>query len=217
MGTHGPKGGIQAPRLPKTLPLAELPRDMPVERETYSGLEYQRLDLAKRVIPRLHFEEVLFTHIVATETNFDHPRMEDVRFVGCNLANATWPSLACARVEFTGCRMTGYVALEAELLDTRFKDCKLDLAQFYGAKMPKARFEDCPLMGSDFRAADLTGAAFLRCDLTNADFTGATLAGADLRGCPIDGMRAGPTELRGALVDQAQALALVRAMGLIIE
>jgi uncharacterized protein YjbI with pentapeptide repeats len=113
--------------------------------------------------------------------------------------------------------MTGYVALEAELLDTRFRDCKLDLAQFYSAKLPKARFEDCPLMGSDFRVADLTGAVFLRCDLTNADFTGATLAGADLRGCPIDGMRAGPNELRGAMVDHAQALALVRAMGLIIE
>ena len=54
-------------------------------------------------------------------------------------------------------------------------------------------------------------------DLSACDFTGATLKEADLRGCQIDGMRAGPDELRGAIVDEAQALALVRAMGITVK
>lgn len=211
-----PRRGIKPPKLPKVLPLAELPGDMPADGETYSNIDYQQLDLAERILSRLHFETVIFSQAIATAARFDHLRLEDVRFVGCNLANAAWQKSACVRAEFTGCRMTGFSTLETLFLDTVFRDCKVDLAQFYEAKMSGVRFEECPLTGTDFRKTDLTGAAFVRCDLSNADFTGATLMGADLRGCQIDGMRAGPAELRGAIVDEVQALALVRAMGITI-
>ncbi len=207
---------IKAPRLPKTLPPAELPRDIPADGETYARLEYQLLDLAEQTIARLHFEEVIFTQLSATGSQLPYLRAEDVRFAGGNLANAVWPNASCARVEFISCRLTGFTTLEAVFLDTIFRDCKVDLAQFYQAKMRGVRFDDCPLTGTDFRQADLTGAVFVRCDLTGADFRGATLAEADLRGCTIDGVRAGPDELRGATIDEVQALALVRGMGITI-
>ena len=211
------KSGIKAPKLPKVLPPAALPGDMPAYGETYSQPEYQRLDLADSAIERLHFETVIFTQAILTSTRFENLRLEDVRLAGCNLANAAWPKASCVRAEFIGCRMTGFATQEAIFGDTIFRDCKLDLAQFYQVKMPGVRFEDSPLTGTDFRKSDLTGVAFVRCDLSNTDFTGATLAGADLRGCQIDGMRAGPDELRGAIVDEVQALALVRAMGITVE
>lgn len=212
-----PKAGIKAPRLPKSLPLAESPHDLPTDGDTFAGLEYQQVDLAGRVISRPHFDTVIFTQVIATGLRCDHLRAEDVRFTACNLANAAWPELGCYRAEFIGCRMTGFSTLDSEFTDTLFRDCKLDLAQFYNTKMRGARFEDCPLTGGDFRMTDLTGAAFVRCDLSDTDFTGATLAGVDLRSCKIDGMRVGPQELRGATVDEAQALALIRSMGITVE
>jgi uncharacterized protein YjbI with pentapeptide repeats len=208
---------IQAPQLPKELPLAAYPRDMPTDGETFSCLDYRQLDLAERTISRLHFEAVFVAQMIATGSHLDYLRVEDVRFTSCNLTNAAWSKLGCARAEFIGCRMTGFTTLEAVFHDTVFKDCKVDLAQFYQAKMHRVRFEDCLLTEADFRAANLTGLVFARCDLSNADFTGATLEGADLRGCQIDGMRAGPTELRGAIIDEVQALALVRAMGITVS
>lgn len=212
-----PKGGVKAPRLPKTLPLAELPRDLPTDGETCAGLEYQQVDLTGQVIARPHFDTVIFTQVIATGLRCDHLRAEDVRFSACNLANAAWPELACHRAEFIGCRMTGFSTLDSAFADTLFKDCKLDLAQFYNTKMRGVRFEDCPLTGGDFRMADLTGAMFVRCDLSDTDFTGATLAGVDLRACKIDGMRVGPQELRGATIDEGQAVALIRSMGITVE
>jgi uncharacterized protein YjbI with pentapeptide repeats len=207
---------IKTPSVPKALPPAELPRDLPADGETNSQLEYQHLDLAKRTLSRPHFEQVIFRQLTATESSFLDLRLEDVRFSGCNLANAEWHNSVCARAEFIGCRMTGFITLNAQFLDTAFRDCKGDLAQFYQAKMLRVQFVECPLVGADFREADLTGVVFAKCDLTNTDFRGATLAGADIRGCAIDGMRAGPLELRGAIVDEVQALALVRAMGITI-
>lgn len=209
-------GGIKAPQLPKTLTLADANEDMLVDGETHTQLEFQQRELVERVAYRLHFEEVIFTQINATATHLDHVRMEDVRLVGCNLANAAWSHLSCVRAEFRGCRMTGLTMLEAMFHDTLFKDCKGDLAQFYKAKLRGVRFEQCPLAGADFRLADVTGVVFAQCDLTGVDFTGATMPGADLRGCQIEGMRVGPQELRGAIIDEVQALALVRAMGITI-
>jgi fluoroquinolone resistance protein len=208
---------VKAPRLPKTaLPPATMPRDLPADGETCSHLEYQHLDLNGRSLARPHFEEIIFVQMSASESHFQDLRMEDVRLTGCNLANATWLGLACARVEFTDCLMTGFTTLNAFLLDTVFKECKFDFAQFYQAKLQGARFDSCPLTSADFRESDLTGVVFTHCDLTSADFRGATLSGADIRGCTIEGMRAGPTELHGAIVDEAQALALIRAMGITI-
>ncbi|MBA3823304.1 MAG: pentapeptide repeat-containing protein [Ktedonobacterales bacterium] len=208
---------IKPPGIPKALPLAELPHDLPADGETYERLEYQHLDFGGQVLVRPHFAEVIFTHLIAPTSQVHEVRMEDVRFVGCNLANATWVTLSCVRAEFSGSRLTGWIAQHATFRDTVFHDCQLDLAQFFGAQMHQVRFDDCPLAGVDFREADVSGVVFARCDLTNADFRGAKLAGADLRGCTIDGMRVGPDELRGARVDEVQALALVRAMGIIVE
>lgn len=218
MPARKPKSGVNPPRLPATLPVAVSSLDeLPADGETCAGIELQRADLSGRAIARPHFDTVIFTQVIATSVHFDHLRAEDVRFSGCNLANAVWPDAACSRLEFIGCRMTGFSAQEAEFADVVFRDCKLDLAQFYHANLRGARFEDCPLTGGDLRGADLTGAVLARCDLSGADLTGATLAGVDLRRCQIDGVRIGPQELRGATVDEAQAVALVRAMGITVE
>jgi uncharacterized protein YjbI with pentapeptide repeats len=212
-----PRAPIKAPRLPKTpLPLALLPHDLPADGETCSHLEYQQLEMTGRVLSRPHFEEIIFVQMSASESHFQHLRMEDVRLTGCNLANANWPNLTSARVEFAGCLMTGFTTMNALLIDTVFRECKFDFSQFYQAKLQGVRFDTCPLTGADFRESDLTGVVFTRCDLTGADFRGATLSEADIRGCTIEGLRAGPTELLGATVDEAQALALIRAMGITI-
>jgi uncharacterized protein YjbI with pentapeptide repeats len=214
--TEKSRSTIKAPRLPKSLTPAELPRALPADGETYSQIEYLHLDLAGHALARPHFEEVVFVQMTASESHFQDLRMEDARLTGCNLANAAWPDSICARVEFTNCLMTGFTTLNAFFLDTVFKECKFDFAQFYQAKLQGVRFDSCPLTSADFRESDLTGVVFTHCDLTSADFRGATLSGADIRGCTIEGMRAGPTELHGAIVDEAQALALIRAMGITI-
>ena len=52
------------------------------------------------------------------------------------------------------------------------------------------------------------------CDLSGADLTGARLPGADLRGSLLGDLDPRAVELRGALVDVAQALHLVGTLGL---
>ena len=78
MPTPKSRPSIKAPRLPKTLPLAELPRDIPADGETCSRLEYQHLDLADQTISRLHFEEVIFSQLSAAASQFPYLRAVSV-------------------------------------------------------------------------------------------------------------------------------------------
>lgn len=208
--------GLTLPNLPKHLAVLDEAAAAFIEGTTIEQVEVMGAVVTGQTAYRLHFSEVVFTQIAAAESRFTAMRCEDVRIAGANLANAAWVKLSCYRAEFSDCRMTGMSFLESTLQDTLFRGCKGDYAQFYQASLQRVRFEDCPLINADFREANATGVVFQRCDLSNTDFTGATLRDADLRGCPIEGMRVGPKELHGAIVDEVQALALVRGMGIII-
>jgi uncharacterized protein YjbI with pentapeptide repeats len=55
------------------------------------------------------------------------------------------------------------------------------------------------------------------CDLTHADLRGSKLAGADLRGSIINGMQVGAPELKGAIIDPAQAVQVASLLGLNVK
>ncbi|HEY7976200.1 MAG TPA: hypothetical protein VID72_12710, partial [Ktedonobacterales bacterium] len=103
-----PKSGVKAPRLPKVLPLVasahdaehDVEHDATADGDLLTGFEYHGLNLAGRAIARLHFDTAIFTQMSATDSQCDHLRAEDVRFSGCNLANAAWSNLSCCRAEF---------------------------------------------------------------------------------------------------------------------
>jgi uncharacterized protein YjbI with pentapeptide repeats len=211
-----PVKGIEPPFLPK-LPYPDCAPELPLpDKVALAQVTLRGSDLTGQAVSRPHFEELFCVQVIAAATQFDHLRQEDVRWTGANLANALWPNVACSRVEFASCRMTGFAALEGTFHDTLFHECKGDLSRWYGATFRAARFVQCVLTGADFRSCDLTGVVFAGCDLSGVDFTGATLKGADLRGCPITGMRVGAAELKGATIDEGQALAVMRSLGITI-
>ena len=55
------------------------------------------------------------------------------------------------------------------------------------------------------------------CNLSHVEMTGAKLGEADLRGSQLEGLQANADDLRGAIVDPAQAMVLAEIMGLKIR
>jgi uncharacterized protein YjbI with pentapeptide repeats len=88
-------------------------------------------------------------------------------------------------------------------------DCHGRYAQFEGIEMKEARFERCQLGEASFQRCSLERATFRECDLRSAVLSGVRLQGADLRGCRVDGIRAGLDDLAGAVLDPAQAAAVL--------
>lgn len=208
---------IKPPLFPKKMTARGLPAATLEDHEQYSQITLAQELLMGQVADYLTFAQVQCKGVNMNSTTFTHLQLSDVRLNECDLANAHWPEAGLHRVEAIECRMTGFVAIEAKFQDVLFKQCKINLAQFRFSTFKAVRFEDCDLSDADFQGADLTGVSFVRCNLQNVEMSGAKLIGADLRSSTLDGLRAGPRELQGAIVDAAQALVLVQAFGIIVK
>jgi uncharacterized protein YjbI with pentapeptide repeats len=208
---------LKAPDLPLQL-LEKTSPDHRIEEGTLCTQSlFTRNDWSGQNLRHLSFDQVLLEHVEMNKTHFEYIRILDSRFKACDLANAEWIKADFARVELLDCHLTGFQANEAHFQDTLFKECMGHFAQCALAKFEAVRFENCDLSDANFFEADLSGALFINCDLSNADFSGAKLYGADLRGSKIDGIRVGPRELQGAILDSTQALAFVRGLGITVK
>ena len=208
---------IKPPLFPKKMTARGLPDGTLRDHEQYSQLTLSQELWMGQSMDYLSFEQVMCKTVNMNSTSFTHLRLNSVRLSECDLAIAHWREAAWDRVEAIECRMTGFLGIEAKFKDMLFKQCMANMAQLRFSTFKAVRFEDCDLSDADFQGADLTGVSFVRCNLQNVEMSGAKLIGADLRGCTIDGLRAGPQELRGAIIDPAQALALVQAFGIVVK
>jgi uncharacterized protein YjbI with pentapeptide repeats len=158
------------------------------------------------------------TSVDLAASRWDQAFWTDLRLDGCELSNARWHRSAVRRVQILNTRLVGFsLGEEGKLEDVLFSGCNLELASFRFARFKNVRFERCRLREADFQGVDLSSTAFEACDLHSAELSGARLAGVDLRGNQIDGMRAGPAELRGAIIEPVQAVAVAEGLGITVE
>lgn len=204
-----------APKLPRHLPA--LPAAALASHDIVAHGKMANEDLTGQALAFFGVQRVLLRNVCLAETCFTAPKLDDVRFEGCDLANAEWTKLIAHRVEFVGCRMDGFTLPEAHCQDIRFVECSLYFARLRFSTFKSAHFERCNLSSADFQASELPGARFLRSSLNDAHFSQAKLAGADLRTTTIERIRIGVSELTGVIVDPFQASYLASLMGLVIK
>ena len=121
---------IQPPKLKKNKLIEGLPGGYVAAKEQYRSLLLSGMDLSNQVAAHSSFEEVLFSQVNMSGTQWEALRLEDARLSQCDLMTANWYEAGVYRTEFIGCRMTGFLAAEARFQDVLFKDCQINLAQF---------------------------------------------------------------------------------------
>lgn len=207
--------GILPPQLPKRLRSEPIP--VLADRAEHCELLVSRGDFTGQTAGDVLFEQVMFRRTSFNGSTLMAPRLFDVRAEVTDFSGVDWKKARFRRVEFVECRLLGTQLLEAALDDVVFTQCTLESAVFASAAFKAACFEDCLLRGALFEDADLRGVTFRRCDLTQADLRGAHLRGADLRGSIIDGLKAGPGEMQGAVIDPTQAVQVAGLLGLTVK
>ncbi len=144
-------------------------------------------------------------------------RLKDVRLVECDFANTEAIGLKAVRTEFINCRLTGLRAVESECQDFLISGGDAGFTQFRLGTFNKSEFIGCTFGEADFRGCDLRGAVLQACELKDADMTGAKLEGADFRGSRVEGLMVLAADLKGAIVDPAQAMIFAELLGLKIR
>lgn len=206
---------LKPPQLPKPLPLQTLTA---LENGAeYSAGAFSGCDLSNQVAADLLFDQVSLQRLIFQCTRLHRPRFYDVRAGGCDFSGADWEKARFRRVEFNGCRLLGVQLLEAQFEQVLFKECNLEGAIFISSTFKMARFENCNLRGASFEQADLSGVIFRRCDLAQANLAAAKLPGADFCGSALGGVIMRPEDIKGVIIEPAQAIQVVGLLGVVIR
>ena len=73
------------------------------------------------------------------------------------------------------------------------------------------------MTGSAIDHSRMKDSEFVMCDLTELNISGTSLEGMDLRGSRLDKILFNGGELQGTTIDSAQAIGLVRLLGVKVE
>jgi uncharacterized protein YjbI with pentapeptide repeats len=144
-------------------------------------------------------------------------RLKDVRLIVCDFANANAIGMKAQRVEFVNCRLTGLHAVESECQNLLISGGDAGFTQFRFGTFKTSEFNGCNFAEADFNGCDLHDAVLKGCEFKNADMTGTRLEGADFRGSRVEGLTVLAADLRGAIVDPAQAMIFAELLGLKIR
>lgn len=208
---------MKSPSLPKQLPITTLTGGSLRSHEELSSLRFERGSFINQQADHLVLEQIHFQGVSLDHSQMYMPKLTDIRLIECSLANTNCERMIVHRAEFGGCRLVGLNVTEGHFQDVQFRECDLQLARFRFCSFKSVIFDRCNLKEANFQGADLRGLRFKKCDLSNAEMSQTKLHGTDFRTTVIEGLRIGPEEVVGAVVDHFQAAYLASLLGLIIK
>ena len=182
-------------------------RDCLIENLPFDGITPRSIFLENCILKRVSF----------TRSKLFGLKLKDVQLIECDFANAeaTAPKILCT--EFLNCRLTGFHMPEADCQHVLISEGDAAFSQFRFSIFKTTEFNACNFTEADLQSADLRGAILKGCNFTQAEMTGAKLDGADFRGSRVEGLTANAEDLKGAIVDPAQAMIFAELMGLKIR
>jgi len=171
---------------------------------TRTHLEINTVRMEGSVLQRVHLSDGQFGSVI----------WKDVRLVGCDLANIRAHRISLIRVELVDCRLTGFRATALDWQDVLVQNSDLSYSQFEDGRFRTCEFDECNCQEADFQGSDLSGSILRACNLARADLSRANLKNTDFRKSEVEGMVVGKGDLKGAIVDPAQAMVFARVLGL---
>ena len=129
-----------------------------------------------------------------------------------NITQGTFTCCEIVESKLTGLNLA-YGVLNNVLIRTT--DCRL--VNFSQTKITVTKFVSCNLTSAAIDNSRMKDSEFVMCDLTELNISGTSLAGIDLRGSRLDKIIFNGGELHGATIDSAQAIGLVRLLGVKVE
>ena len=170
------------------------------------------------------FERTLFVDVDMTEATSAGAVFRECSFRGVKFKASRHEESAFLNCTFTACNFFDTRFVGAKLIGSMFDRCEFALLQVEGGDwsfvgFPGATREEASFIGVRMREADLTfarcaKATLSHCDLSASWFHGADLSETTLTGSDLAGLDPVETVLKGAYIDEHQAVQLAEAMGL---
>ena len=165
------------------------------------------------------FSGVSFIRCRFAGADFSSSEFSNCRFMGCDLSNGTFAEGFFSHVRFEGTKAVGADFTRCVLRDVTVTDTAFRFANFGGTKWDHVAVRESSFAEASLTAVTPRHVTFTDCDLTRAELFRTPLRGIDLRTDILRGITVSDFfwELRGAIVDEMQAVDLARFLGVEIQ
>ena len=143
--------------------------------------------------------KAIFNNVSIINSRLEKTSFTDVEFSNCNFSNTTFDNCSFIRCEFNNCKLTGCNFIENVLFDIGFIDSNMGYANI----SMSGSLQENKVKNINFKEADLTGTQFFKTSLN----------GIDLSNSNIDQIAVSLEDIRGAKINQMQAIDLMYLLG----
>ena len=163
------------------------------------------------------FQYCKFNHVCMQQGKLEKITFIDVIFDNCNFSNTEFTECAFIRCEFNNCKLSGCNLSENRLYNVSFLETNASYANLSMASAENVLFKDTNLRNSYFQETKIKNIYFENADLTQVQFFKTSLKGIDLSSSKIEGIAVTIDDIKGAIIDQLQAMDLLYLIGVKIK
>ena len=159
----------------------------------------------------------VFVNCKFRNCNFDGVSFTNCLFKNCDLSFIKMGQGSLIRTEIIESRLSGVSIPFGILNNVLIRSTPCRFMNFSESRMSNVEFVGCDMTSCAMSKCRVKQTVFTQCDLTGTDFTRTSLKDIDLRGNRLGGIIFMGGELDGVIVDTAQAVGLVKLMGIRVE
>jgi uncharacterized protein YjbI with pentapeptide repeats len=206
---------LLAPNLPPNLPLSQMNQFHDEDNVELSLIQDCTIEVQSA--ENLKINQVVFKNVVFKNVHWPGVKLTDTVFEQCDLSNIDFSQCNMDRVKLINCKLVGINMAESSLRNIVIDNCNATYAVLRYLKCKRGSFRNTSFVEADIYSATLTDLSFTCCNLDRVQFSGTNLAGIDLSTCQFYQLALTPDDLRGCIIDAAQAIALANIFGVVIK
>ena len=165
----------------------------------------------------IEFDYCKFYKISILNSKMEKATFKDVIFNNCNFSNTSFMNSAFIRCEFNNCKLEGANLADSILHNVAFIGTNAKYINLSLASIEKVLFEETTLRHCYFQENKLKNVYFKKVDLSQAQFFKTSLKDVDLSNSNIEEIVISIEDIKGATIDQMQALDLLYLLGVKIK
>lgn len=165
----------------------------------------------------VEFEHCKFNNIWMQKGTLEKLTFRDVVFEQCDFSNTEFLETSFIRCEFNNCKVSGCNFAESRLYNVAFIETNASYMNLSMTSVENILFKNAGLKNSYFQENKIKNIYFDNVDLTQSKFFKTSLNGADLSSSKIEGIAISIEDIKGAIIDQFQAIDLLYLIGVKIK
>ncbi len=165
----------------------------------------------------LDFSNNEFDDTDILETKSDRLSFTDCIFKNCNFSNSVFENSNFVRCKFENCKLTGCLFLNSRFYNVDFYETNGNFSNFTSGVLENVKFEESIFRNSYFQEDKFKKVTFYNIDLTQSQFLKTKLNNIDFSKCTISGIVTYIEDLKGAIINEMQAVELIGLLGVKIS